>query len=331
MLCVYHGEDEFSRSQAIAQLRQQMDPVVGELNTTMLDGRSLKLSELRAACDTLPFLGDRRLVIVRDLVSPPAPARGTRREEAPVPADDGRLRELEAYLPQLPESTWLVLNEARSLPGGHPLLALAQGPRGQARHFPTPKGEELSRWINEQAASKGATIAGDAVALLARYIGPNLRLLDQELTKLATYVGEGGRIGRPEVERLVSSVQEASIFHLVDALGLRDRRRAVRLLHRLLEEGNAPLYILTMVTRQFRLLLQARELDAKGVPAAEMAREMEVRDWLVGKCLAQARNFRPADLRTILAQLLDIDVGIKTGRVDGALALDLFVVRWSGR
>jgi DNA polymerase-3 subunit delta len=330
MLYVFHGEDELSRSEAIAQLRRKTDPVVGELNTASFDGREVSVGTLQAACDTMPFMAGCRLVIVSDFVSPSAGGKDSRRgrREAPV---DGGLRGLEEYLPRLPESTQLVLNESRSLPDGHPLLRLASDLGACVRQFALPQGPDLEQWIARRARDKGTSITWEAMALLANYVGPNLRLLDQELEKLATYLGEGGTIGRQEVERLVSSLQEASIFHMVDALASRDRRRALTLLRRLLSEGAAPLYLLTMIARQFRLLLQAQELEAQRVPAAAMAQEMAVPAFVVRKSLQQARNFRPAELRTILAHLLDIDVGIKTGQVDGPLALDLFVVRWAGR
>ena len=329
MLYVFHGEDEFSRSEAIAQMREKMDPVVGDLNTAVFDGRQVEVAELQAACDALPFMADRRLVVVHDLVSSPTGGKGPRRQQGS--AGDDKLRSLEAYLPQMPETARLVLDESRSLPEGHRLLRLAGEQGGHVRHFALPAGPRLDQWIKRRARSKGVGISPQAVALLATYLGPNLRLLAQELEKLATYLGGEGTIGREDVERLVSSLQEANVFHLVDALGSRRGRRALVLLRRLLDEKRAPLYILTMIARQFRLLLQARELDAQGVPAARMARQMEVRPFVARKCLQQATNFCPADLRTILGELLDIDVGIKTGRLEGPLALELFVVRWAGR
>jgi DNA polymerase-3 subunit delta len=330
MLYVFHGEDEFSRSEAIAQMRQKMDPVVGDLNTAVLDGRGLSLSELRAACDTMPFMGDRRLVIVHDLISSSAGGKGARGGRG-APGDGSLLEGLEAYVPQAPESARLVLDESRSLPKGHRLLRLASEHDGYVRHFPLLADADLDRWIRQRAGAKGVGVSPQAVALLATYMGPNLRLLDQELEKLATYLGREGSIAGEDVERLVSSLQEANIFHMVDALGSRRRRRALALLQRLFEEENAPLYILAMMVRQFRLLLQARELDAQGVPVGQMAREMEVRGFVARKCLRQATNFRREELQTILEELLDIDVGIKTGRLEGALALELFVVRWAGR
>ncbi len=331
MWYVFHGEDELSRDEAIRQLRQKMDPVVGELNTTTLDGRSLGVPELRAACDALPFMGDVRLVIVNDLGSSATPAKQPRRKRSQAPADDELWGDLAAYLPQLPESTRLLLSQSQTLRDGHPLLRLAAEHGGHVRAFAVPTGDDLEQWIRRRAKGKGVAVASDALALLATYVGSNLRLLDQELDKLATYLGGAGTVGRDDVERLVSSVQEANVFHMVDALGNRDGRRALRLLHHLLDEGRVPLYLLTMVTRQFRLLLQARELDAQGAAPGEMARQMEVAPFVAKKCAQQAMNYRPTDLRAIMAELLDIDVGIKTGQRDGAVALDLFVARWAGR
>ncbi len=328
MLHLFHGEDELSRSEAVAQLRGQMDPALGDLNLVTLPGRGLDLSALRAACDPPPFLGDWRLVVVQDLL-PAASGRAARKEQAP-PADT-LPQGLEEYLPRLPETTRLVLSIPRSLPERHPLLHLAREIGADVRHFPLPAGPELADWILRRARGKGVNIEPRAVDLLASYIGNDLRLLDQELEKLAAYVTDRGTITRADVETLVASVREASIFQMVDALGSRDRRRAVVLLRRLLQEGKAPLYILTMIVRQFRLLLEARELEAEGVPPAEMAREMDVQPWLASKILKQAHNFRPSDLEAILAQLLDIDVGIKTGQLQGPVALELFVLRWAGR
>ncbi len=337
MLYIYHGQDEFSRSEAIGQLRREMDPVVGDLNTALLDGRDLDPGALRAACDTMPFMGNTRLIVVRDLVPPPRPRdkgpKGPQKEpgSAKAAADHARLRTLEDYLPHLPETTRLVLEETGDLPPTHALLKLAAACGGEVKAFPAPDAAGLARWIARRAEGKGVGIEPEAVDLLATYVGPNLRLLDQELEKLAAYLKWSGAISREDVQRLVSSLEEPSIFHLVDALGSRNGRRALVVLRRLLYERKDPLYLLTMIVRQYRLLLQAQELDVQGVSPDEMGRQMEVGTWTASKCREQAKNYKSAELKAILGQLLEIDVGIKTGQISGPLALDLFVARWAGR
>lgn len=337
MLYLYHGDDEFSRSEAIARLKGEMDPVVGPLNISTMEGRSCSAATLRAICDTMPFMAPWRLVIVHDLLGPlgAGGGKGSRRAANKKSSEDGgegtRLAEVQEYLPQVPETARLVFNESRALGEKHPFLAQVASLGGEVRAFPLPSGPDLERWIAARAQALGVEIAPPAVALLTTFIGPNPRLLANELEKLATYLGGQGTIGRAEVEALVPAVQEANIFHMTDALGNRDGRRALLLLRRLLADRAAPLYLLTMIVRQFRLLLQAKELDARGASPTEMEREMEVRSFAASSALRQSRNYSTAELKAILAQLLEIDTGIKTGQVDGPVALDLFVARWGNR
>ncbi|HOG48447.1 MAG TPA: hypothetical protein PLB78_17605, partial [Anaerolineae bacterium] len=177
MWYVFHGEDELSRSEAILQLKHKMDPVVGELNTTTLDGRGLALGELRAACDAVPFMSRVRLVIVSDLASSRIPGKPARRKRAEPAANDDLWRDLGAYLPQLPESTRLVLSEAQTLPETHRLLGLGREHGGHVRAFAVPVGAGLEQWVRRRAEAKGVAIAPSALTLLATYIGSNLRLL----------------------------------------------------------------------------------------------------------------------------------------------------------
>ena len=70
MIYVFHGDDEFSRAEALADFKARMgDPVVADLNTTRLDGRKVTFGELIHACDTVPFMARVRLVIVDDLLA----------------------------------------------------------------------------------------------------------------------------------------------------------------------------------------------------------------------------------------------------------------------
>ena len=331
MLYLFHGDDEFSRAEAVSRLKTEMDPTLGALNTTVLAGRNLRLGELRAASDAIPFMVPWRLVIVEELLGPPPPPgnKASRRAEAIAAADQARLAEILEWLPQAPGTTRLVINESRTLGDRHPLLRRVDEAGGQVQAFAVPAGAELPHWITGRARGLGVDISQPAIQLLTEHIGPNLRLLANELEKLATYLDGRGTIGPAEVEKLVPAEQEADVFHLVGAVGSRDSRRALLLLRRLMDRDRKhPLYLLTMLVRQFRLLLQARELEARGASPQEMAREMEVQPWMPAKLLSQARNFTPGELKAILGELLEIDAGIKTGQADGPLALELFCARW---
>jgi DNA polymerase-3 subunit delta len=335
MFYILHGEEEFGLSEELARLRTIMaedDPAMAELNTSLLDGDRLTLGELRHACDAIPFMTDRRLVVVKGLLSRLSPGgRGTGGEE---PAANRTYREeLAAYLPNLPPTTRLVFVEDRELRSNHPILKVAQaeGKKEKAfikafiKVFNRPKDWELPGWIRERLRSKGGDIDGEATEVLAALVGSDLRLLDQELDKLLIYT-DGRAIRAQDVRLLVSRSRETSIFDLVDNVGRRETGRALRLLHHLLDEGEAPAYLLAMLARQVRILIQVSELQAQGLTQDEMAKRLKVHPYVVKKGMAQAQNFTLPQLEAAHQQLVETDWAIKRGDVEPVVALDMLVV-----
>jgi DNA polymerase-3 subunit delta len=332
MFYLLYGADEFSRQEALAQMKRKLgDPTTASLNTTLLDGRSLTLADLQAACDTVPFLADKRLVIVEGLA-----ARWERRqpgegvEPKPLTKSDRELEEaLQGYLGQLPASTRLVFVDDE-VSASNPLLRLAKIHSGYVKEFPPRRGRELHAWIAERVKQKGGRITNEAVAALAVFVGENLRLLDQEIEKLLTYAGPGRDLQKADVEALVPYAREARIFDLVDAIGQRQRETALRLLHQMLDDGTAPAYLMVMFARQFRLLLQGRELLDGGAGKEAIVAALKLHPFVADKVLLQARNFTLEHLERIYRRLLDADVAMKTGRAEETVALDLLVVELTG-
>jgi DNA polymerase-3 subunit delta len=321
MFYVFHGPDELSRTEMLTELKAQMgDPSLADLNTVLLDGNSVTLGELRQACDALPFLSDRRLVIVNNYL-----ARVGGR---------GKGTELEAladYLPTMSDTVRLVFLEGETLPQTHPILKLAEKhPAGQVRAFGGPARGELNGWIVRRVERKGSTIERPAADALAVAVGDDLRLLDSEIEKLIIYTGGQHAITTAEVELLVPYAGEANVFGMVDAIGRRDGRTALRLLHKLLDAGETPLYLLSMIVRQFRILIQVKELAAQGLAVSTIAKRAELHPFVAEKAQRQAMNFSMGQLEVIYARLLDTDLAIKTGRMEDVLALDTLVAALCG-
>lgn len=326
MFYLFHGEDEYSRTLALAEMKAKVgDPSISELNTISLDGETLTFGELIRACDALPFLSPRRLVIVRDLVSQFEPRRGAETRELP-PAKRELVEGLKEYLPHLPLSTRLVFIEEKRISKSNPIHRLAsQLEGGFVREFRPPKGDPLRQWIRERVEEKGGQISPPAVEELANFLGNDLRLLDQEIEKLLTYARERP-IEKEDVDLLVSQVQVATIFSLVDALGHRDSRKATIYLHELIDAGQPLLYIFFMITRQFRLLLQAKELQIEGLGWQAIQTRLGLHPFVAQKLAEQAGNFSRSRLEVIHHRLLEVDTAIKTGQVEPQLALDLLAI-----
>jgi DNA polymerase-3 subunit delta len=331
MFYVLHGEDEFSRSEILAEMKAKMgEPAMADLNTTVLDGSKVTLAELMHACDAVPFLADRRLVIIEGLLTrlgAGGKGRAYRDKEQPAWKKE-YLEKLTAYLNRLPETTRLVFAESRSVNPSHPVLkmALADKGRGHAREFRLPTSGKLRRWITDRVGRKGSEIEASAAEELAAFVGSNLRLLDQELDKLISYVNRARPITKADVHLLVSYVQQANVFEMVDALGRRDGERAIKLLHRLLEDGEHPLSLFGMIVRQFRIMIQIKDLAERGIPPKKIGAQLGLHSFVAEKGLRQSRNFSMEQLETIYRKLLETDVAIKTGQVDQVLALDMLIV-----
>lgn len=340
MFYILHGEDEFSRTEEVARLKALMAREgAGDLNITALDGRRLTLGELMNACNALPFLAGRRLVIVNDYLQRlGARRRSASAEEEPQEDSTAALSEettaLLAYLPHLPPTTRLVFVESVTLPPNHPVLKFAQGnPQGHVRAFPVlnPRQEEGRRdlvvWIRRRAKEKGVEITAPAAAALVEFVGGDLRALDQELEKLAGYAAYARAITVEDVRTLTSAIQEANIFDLMDALGLRQRKEALALAARLFAEGANELYLLTMIARQVRLILMVKEMaEEKRAPSGDIAKSLGLRPFMVTRLLRQAQQFGAEELEHLLGRILEIDQAIKTGRIEGRLAVDLLIL-----
>jgi len=311
---VFHGTDEFTRAETLADFKRRLGPPdTVDLNTTLLEGKSLTLGKLRHACDAIPFLAEKRLVIVSGLL-----ARLTAKEKL--------TGELVDYLPRLPETTRLVFVEEKSLPARHIILKLAQQEeRGYVKKFSPPDEKSLPRWVEKRARKRGGEIEPQAAHQLAAVVGADLRLLDQEIVKLVTYTNAERPITKQDVDTLTSYVQAAVIFDMVDALGRRDGRTAAQTLHRLLDEGEHPLGLMGMIARQFRLLIQVKELKAQGVSKSAIAKTIRLHPFPTGKLYNQATHFTAAQLEVVYRHLLDIDVDIKSGKIEAEVALDLLV------
>lgn len=336
MFYIFHGNDDFGVGEELASLRGRLasgDPTMGDLNTTILEGQGLTLGELRHACDTIPFLADRRLVIVHGLLarlssrqSPrhTGPAKG----EAPAAIKEFQTQ-LAAYLPHLPATTRLIFVEKESLRESHPILrvARAEHEKGQAyvRLYERPREHELPAWIRRRAEEKGGSLSSQAVEMLASLLGTDLRSLDLEIEKLLLYA-QDRQVTSDDVGVLVSRGREADIFALVDCVGRRQTDRALQLLHQMLNDRVAPLYILAMLARQIRILLQLAELEEQGLTEAQMVSRLKLHRYVVSKGLVQRRNFSLAQLERAHERLVQADWSIKTGEADDVLALDLLVV-----
>lgn len=312
MFYIFHGEDSHSQKEYLAKLTAKLgDPGMLDLNTTRLQG-SVSLMDLQQACNALPFLAKVRLVLATDLLS--------------SKPDKSFVKGLADFLPNLPGTTRLVFMESAKLPPNHKLLKLVDKlETGHAKQFDLPEGGALDRWVKQQVEERNGRISPHAAHILASNVGSDLGILENEIEKLVLYKGTEETIEVQDVGLLSPYAAEASIFDLVDALGNRHGKKAAILLQKKLQEGTDPFYLFAMFVRQIRLLIQVKECADDGLRPPAISKNLKMHSFVAGKLYQQAQQFSLPQLEQIYRHLLDIDVGVKTGRNDMETALNLFV------
>ena len=253
MLRIYYGPDTYSRAEAIAELKAELDSDgMLSANTSQFDGAELDLAALLATCDTVPFLSPNRLVIVNNLLGQTPPRRT--RQRAPRRSSEGadplRGEELAAYIPRMPSTTTLLLLEGALRPDNG-LLQTLTPLAAQTRAFPHLQGQQLLSWISARALKVNSQIEPRAAVLLAEGLGGDLWVLAGEIEKLSLFAA-GRTIAEADVRSMVSATQESNVFAMVDATVAGRPGEALRQLRLLLNDGAAPAYIIAMVARQYR-------------------------------------------------------------------------------
>jgi len=315
-ILILHGNDEFAIAAHITKLCAALgDPSIAELNIARFDGRAgLDFEALNTAVNAAPFLAPRRIMT---LVHPLAAF-------ASAPARKKFINLLDKAQP----STTIVLVENEELKREHWLLswAVQAGARAGVHAYNMPKRWEMPRWIEAEAKKQGGKIEPDGAARLSEMVGENTRIAAQELTKLLTYVNFERPIRLLDVEKVSIVSAQGSVFELVDALGQNDGKKAQHVLHQLLEDEEA-IELWGMVIRQFRLLLQAREMldEHAGIP--EIQKTLGLHEFVAQKVCNQAGRFSMGTLESIYHKLLEIDEGAKTSQVPLDLALDTLIVQ----
>ena len=325
---ILHGDDEFAVNQFVSGLKAKVeDSGMAVMNITRLDGRTNSFEEIQSAVSAIPFLAERRIVI---LIHPLSKQNL-----------EDRLRSL---LDEVPQSTAFVLVENKPLMDKwqrrrgefHWLEEWSDANPGRAfiREFTLPRGGAMIRWIMDQAQSKGGSFTPHAAAQLAELVGDNPRLASMEIEKLLAYVNYSRPVEIDDIEVVTVLIPEGDIFAMVDALVTQDGKKAMGMLQRLFETQD-PASIFGMVVRQFRLMILARDVMDRGGNPADLIREYKVKTklhpYLAEKSFQQARHFDKAVLESVYHRLLEIDEAVKTGRVQGDLALDTFVAGFTSQ
>lgn len=309
MLKLFCGQDTYSLNHALKELEQSFaNANFGDMNINKFDGGGLTFDQLIRSATAVPFLADKRLIIISNFLRD----------------GDQNLRQyLTDNTNQIPDSSEVILVEEGEINKNLGLYKRLLKMKS-VQHFPLRKGYELEKWLQEYGRKENISISFSAIKKLIATAGNNSWRLTNELAKLDLYrkAENKSEIDEADIDEMVESEHDQNIFDFIDALGARNARLALKYLQNLFAGGKNENYILTMIVYQFRNMLLIQDLIVRGVKRNQISAQSELHPFVVGKTIRVLNNYEMPLLKRIYHRLMQTDIDIKTGRVDPRLALE---------
>jgi DNA polymerase-3 subunit delta len=291
---VLYGDESFLKRQVLAALRQAVlgtaDDAFG-LNSYA--GDKAVFASVRDELDTIPFLGSRRLVVV----------------ESADPFITKFRTLLEKYVGE-PAANGVLVLDVKSWPASTKLAKLLASDATVVCESPKPF--KLVPWCSQWAKSRyGKQLPSGAAQLLVDLVGPEMGLLDQELAKLAVYVGNANKVETEDVDKLVGRSRSENVWKIFDAIGAGRAKEALAMLDNLFFQGEEPLRLLGAWSAQLRRLAQIGRLQEQGLSLAAAMQRAGVAPYFQRGCEEQLRHLGRRRIDRIYEWLIDIDLGVK--------------------
>ena len=304
------GSEKFFLDRTLKQITDTLVPEdARDFNLQQFHGKETRIDAVLDSVRTLPVFAPMRLVVIKD-------------------ADKLNASDLESLLAYVedpvPETCLVLIGE--KIDRRKKFFQTFQK-RGELVEFKGLYENQIPSFVKEQSSASGYSFTEAALALFCRRSGTSLQEIDGELQKLFQYVGQDKKlVDVSDVEEIVSDTRVDSIFDMVNAIGRREAGEALRLLGRLLDEGIAPLVILSMMARHFRQLWMSRELIDEGVGRQDISKRIGVNPYFIDGLLSQARLFNHKQYRRSFELLLATDIALKsTGSNPGAMLEELLL------
>lgn len=321
MLIFLYGPDTFRSLQKLKELKNKFikDVEGGSLNLADLDGEKLTYADFKKQISTVSFLSPKRMIIFRNIIS-----KGKNKDLQKeiiefLKKDEGRNENVLIFWEEEKKEKDALFKFLIGLNAGAVFK----------QEFDFLKGVALKKWIIKEVLEKGGEIKADAINMLVERVGSDLWQMNNELKKLASY---DKNITCESIKKFVKTKDDDNIFNLADAIGSKNKKLALRLLTEQIRLGVNINYILFMLARQYRLLLEAKDFLARDERAncRSLALALKIHPFVAQKIYSQVKFYEMQGLKKIYKCLMNIDLKSKSTSSNIELLLDMLIVEVDG-
>lgn len=309
-LYLIHGEESYLVNKAVSLLKSKvLGEQVSDLTFIPLNGEATMAREIMTAADSMPLLGGQKLVLVKN-----AQALKAKEQEALID-----------YFSRPASFNVLVFAIEGKIDQRKKFFTTIKK-QGQVVACPHPKPRDCLVWLKQQAKACDCDLAHDAANHLLEASGADLQLLDNELNKIITFVGEKKRISLSDVEAVLGRRPSYPMFQLTDAIRKKNLKTALQILNQLLSEGHHPLLLLAMLANQLRKIARAKELLNQGVSTSQIGQQVGILPFLRDDFVKQAGNFNLEQIRQALSSLLATDIKLKSSSQPANILMEALLI-----
>lgn len=318
MIIFLYGPDTFRSQRQLKKMvdkfKQERDPQ--GFNISILNCAQEKNNQILEQILATPFLAEKRMVILENLLS------ATKKTDL----QEKILEYLEAK--SLPKENIYIFWESDCKPktnvSKNLLSRLLQ--EKYAQKFEIYKDTKLSAWVNQEIQERGGKISPQALEYLVKNIADDIWKLNSIIDQLISYKLEK-EIELKDVELFLDEKIDDNIFNLVDALIAGQSKKVYQMIREQYRIGENPQFILSMILRQIKILLELRDLyDREDILSSDLlAKKLNLHPFVVKKSLPFVKKYNQNKLKNIYHKLLEIDIKTKTGQGDQSMLLDILV------
>lgn len=303
------GSEGELKARVVALVERTIEEGSEAFNVMTARGNEVRWPEVVATCRTMPMMASRRVVVLSSL-------------------QEARERDVEAFLAYLEEpspTTCLVADVEGGDGRRQPFATLLK--RGTVVECAPLSDLDAASYVVDLAKKQGVTMRRDAAALLVERVGSDMALLASEVERLVVYAHPEKDVDTWTVSRLVGASRQLSVFAYVGALARRDLPAAYGALRQLLNDGEAPLGILALIERQFRMMLAAAEAQKRGAAPQEACRVAGVPPFSTRRFLGELRAWPLPALERAYPIFLKKDQDMKSRGVSPEAELELLTTQ----
>ena len=305
-----YGEEAYLKKQYKDRLTKAMLPEGDTVNYAYYEGKGINPGELIDLAETMPFFAERRLIVVEN--------SGYFKNAVPELAD---------YIKTMPVTACFLCVENEVDKRNR--LYKAVKDKGRIVEMARQDEKTLLYWIAGNVKKEGRQIKETTARYLISRAGTDMENLEKEMEKLFSYTLGKEEITVQDVEEICTTQITNQIFDMVEAVAAKQQKKALDYYYDLLALKEPPMRILYLLARQFKLLMEVKDLAEKRYDKSQIAKTVGLHPFVAGKYMQQSRTFSKQELRRILEDALDTEELVKTGRLNDVMSVELFIVKYS--